>query len=72
MGCPDRGRAMLKLWAEPVDTTCEQAARPDPTVPRCRAQIPQVAFSPQQVVEARARAHAGICGVPREGQEEHG
>jgi hypothetical protein len=71
-GCPDGGRPMLKLWAEVVDTTCEQAARPDPTVPRCRAQSPQVAFSPQQVARARARRRTGVCGVPREDLKEHG
>ena len=66
-GCPVRGRAMLKLYAGAVDTTCEQAARPDPTVPRCRAQSPQVAFSPEQVAIPRARKERGRLQPPEGG-----
>ena len=62
-----RGRAMLKLYAGAVDTTCEQAARPDPTVPRCRAQSPQVAFSPEQVAIPRAPRSAAVCSHPEGG-----
>ena len=43
--------------------------RPDPTVPRCTPQSPQVAFRPQQVVKARARPRAVVCGAPREDLE---
>ena len=73
-GCPVRGRAVLKLWAGSVDTTTRsripapgRIPRPDPTVPRCTAQSPQVAFRPQQVAKTRARSTRGRLRRPEGG-----
>ena len=73
-GCPVRGRAVLKLWAGPVDTTTRsripahgRIPRPNPTVPRCTAQSPQVAFRPQQVAKTRARSARGRLRRPEGG-----
>ncbi len=73
-GCPVRGRAVLKLWAGSVDTTTRsripapgRIPRPDPTVPRCTAQSPQVAFRPQQVAKSRARSTRGRLRRPEGG-----
>ena len=73
-GCPVRGRAVLKLWAGSVDTTTRsripasgRIPRPEPTVPRCTAQSPQVAFRPQQLAKSRAAQRALVCGSPEGG-----
>ena len=60
---------MLKLCAGAVDTTCEQAARPDPTVPRCRAQSPQVAFMPAAGGDSTRAAERGRLRHPEGGPE---